>query len=98
MLLMGLVIDTHISDIQRLMGLADFFLPVDLPFFVAGVVDGGGIAVDALLDVAAGAVGARAFFLFFFVLAAARGMASMGRRTAGGTMMTSILLPTVSAM
>jgi hypothetical protein len=30
------------------MGLVDFFLLIDLPFFVAGAVDSGGIEVDAL--------------------------------------------------
>ncbi len=72
-----LAVDTHIGNVRRSMGLADFFLPVDLPFFVAGAVDGGGIAVDASSDVAAGAAGAAAF-LFFFVLAAVGGTASMG--------------------
>ncbi len=85
-----LVIDTHISNAQRLMGLVDFFLPDDLPFFGVGAVDGGGIAVNALLDVATGAAGAAAFFLFF-VHAVVGGMASIGGR-AGATMMTSILL------
>ncbi len=75
-----------------MMGLADFFLPVNLPFFVAGAVDGSGIAVNALSDVDAGAAGAAAVFLFFFVLAAAGGTASMGGR-AGATMMTLISLP-----
>ncbi len=65
-------------------------MPVDLPFFVAGAVDGGGIAVDALSDVAAGAARAAAF-LFFFVLATAGGTASMGGGR--GHDETSILLP-----
>ena len=63
------------------MGLVEFFLPVVLPFFVAGVVDGIGVAVDASLVVAAAA-----FFLFFFILAAVGGAVFMGGR-AGGTMM-----------
>jgi hypothetical protein len=42
-----------------------------LPFFVVGVVDGVGIAVDASSDTAPGAAKAAVFFLFFFVLAAA---------------------------
>ena len=41
-----LVVDT--GDVRRLMGSADFFVPVVLPFFVVGAVDGIGIAVDAL--------------------------------------------------
>ena len=53
------------------MGLADFFLPVVLPFFVAGAVVNVGVAVDALPVAAAGAAAGVAFFLFFFVLAAA---------------------------
>jgi hypothetical protein len=63
-----------------MMGLAVFFLLVILPFFVVGAVDGIGIAVDVLLDAAAGTAGAAAFFLFFFVLAAAGGTACMGGR------------------
>jgi len=66
-----LVIDTHIGDVQRSMGSADFFLPVVLPFFVVGAVDVVGVAVDASLVVAAGAATGVAFFLFFFVLVAA---------------------------
>ena len=67
-----LVVDTHIGDIQRLMGLVDFlFLPVVLPFFVVGAVEGVDIAVNATLVAAAGAVTRVVFFLFFFVLAAA---------------------------
>ncbi len=88
---------THIVVVQRLTGLAAFFFPVILPFFVAGAVDNVGIAGGASLDVATGAAGAAAFFLFFFVLVVAGGMASMGERT-GGTMMTLVLLPEVSAM
>jgi hypothetical protein len=53
------------------MGSADFFLPVILPFFVVGAVDGVDVAVDALLVAAAGAATGVSFFLFFFVLAAA---------------------------
>ena len=53
------------------MGSADFFLPVILPFFVVGAVDGVDIVVDASLVAAAGAATGVAFFLFFFVLAAA---------------------------
>jgi hypothetical protein len=77
------------------MGLAAFFLPIVLLFFVAGAVDSVGVAVNASLDAAAGAAGAAAFFLFFFVLAVAEG--SMGGR-AGGTIMTSISLLPDSAM
>ncbi len=51
---------------------------VVLPFLVVGAVDGIGNAVDASLDAAAGAARAVASFLFFFVLVAAGGMASMG--------------------
>jgi hypothetical protein len=75
-------------------GLGGFLIAGCLPFFVAGAVDGVDVAVNALLDVAAAAAGAAAFFLFFFVLAGAEG--TMGVR-AGGTMMTSILLPADSA-
>ena len=46
-------------------------LPVVLPFFVAGAVVNVGVAVDVLPVVAAGAAAGVAFFLFFFVLAAA---------------------------
>ena len=65
------VVDTNIGDVRRSMGLADFFLPVVLPFFVAGAVVNVGVAVDALPVAAAGAAAGVAFFLFFFVLAAA---------------------------
>ncbi len=37
------------------MGSADFFLPLVLPFFVVGAVDGVDVAVDASLVAAAGA-------------------------------------------
>ncbi len=57
-------------------------MPVILPFFVAGALDGVGFADNASLDVATGAAGAAAFFLFFFILAAAGD--TMGGR-AGGT-------------
>ncbi len=50
------------------MGSAAFFLPVILPFFVAGAVEGVGVAIDALANAAAGAARAAAFFLFFFLL------------------------------
>ena len=53
------------------MGLVDFFLSVVLPFFVVGVVDCVGVAVDASLVAAAGAATGVVFFLFFFVLVAA---------------------------
>ena len=65
------VVDTHIGDVRRSMGSADFFLPVVLPFFVVGAVDGVDVAVDASLVAAAGAATRVSFFLFFFVLAAA---------------------------
>jgi hypothetical protein len=68
-------------------GLGGFLLVGCLPFFMAGAVDGIGIAVDVSLEAATGAAGAAAFFLFFFVLVVAEG--TMGGR-AGGTMMTSI--------
>ncbi len=48
------------------MGSVDFFLLVNLPFCVAGAVDGSVIVVDASSDVATGAAGEVAFFLFFF--------------------------------
>jgi hypothetical protein len=54
---------------------------------MAGVVDGVGIAVNALLDAAAGTAGVAAFFLFFFFLAAAEG--TIGGR-ARGMIMTLI--------
>ncbi len=72
---------------QRSMGLAAFFLPVVLPFFVVGAVDGVGVAVNALSDAATSSAQAGAFFYFFFVLAVVEG--TMGGR-AGGTMMTLI--------
>jgi hypothetical protein len=53
------------------MGSADFFLPVVLPFFVVAAVDGVDVAVDTLSVAAVGAATGVAFFLFFFVLAAA---------------------------
>jgi hypothetical protein len=53
------------------MGSVDFFLPVVLPFFVAGAVVDAGVSVDALSVAAAGAASGVAFFLFFFVLVAA---------------------------
>jgi len=53
------------------MDLADFFLPVILPFFVAGGVDGVSVAVNTSLVAAAGAATGMAFFHFFFILAAA---------------------------
>jgi hypothetical protein len=71
----------HCAKVDRLSG---FLLASCLPFFVVGAVDNVGIAVDALLDTAAGATRAGAFFLFFFDLAVAEG--TMGGR-AGGTMM-----------
>ncbi len=55
-----------------------FFLPVVLPFFVVGVVEGVGIAINASLDAAAGAAGAAAFFFSFFILAAAEGAGGQG--------------------
>ena len=53
------------------MGSADFFLPVVLPFFAVGAVEGVGVAVNASSVAAAGAATGVAFFLFFFVVAAA---------------------------
>jgi hypothetical protein len=76
-------------------GLGGFVIAVILPFFVAGAVDGVGVAVNALSDAALGTAGAAAFFLFFFVLAMADGI--MGGRV-GGTTMTLFLLPADSAM
>jgi hypothetical protein len=59
------VVDTHIGDVRRSMGSADFFfLPVVLPFFMVGAVDGVGVAVDASSVAAAGAATGVAFFLF----------------------------------
>ena len=70
---------------------------VVLPFIVAGAIDGVGIGVNVPLVATAGAATGVVFFLFFFVLMAVGGAAIMGGR-AKGTMMTSILLPAVSAM
>ncbi len=54
------------------MGSEDFlFLPVILPFFAVGAVEGIDDAVDAPLVTAAGATTGVVFFLLFFVLAAA---------------------------
>jgi hypothetical protein len=68
-------------------GFGGILLAGCLPFFVAGAIDGIGIAVNASLDVATGAARAVTFYLFFFVLAVAEG--TMGGR-AGDTMMTLI--------
>jgi hypothetical protein len=65
------VVDTHIGDVRRSICSADFILPVVLPFFVVGAVDGVGVAVDASLVAATGAATGVAFFIFFFVLVAA---------------------------
>jgi hypothetical protein len=54
------------------MGLSDLlFLPIVLPFFVVGAVEGIDVAVIASSVAAAGAATGVVFFLFFFVLAAA---------------------------
>ena len=80
------------------MGSADFFLLVVLPFIVAGAIDGVGIGVNVPLVATAGAATGVVFFLFFFVLMAVGGAAIMGGRAKGTMVMTSILLPAVSAM
>ncbi len=72
-------------------------MPVILPFFIAGAVDGIGVGFNALSDVAAGVAGAAAYFLYFFILAAVGGTASMGGM-GGSMMMTSIFLLADSAM
>ncbi len=72
------IISAHIGIVQRLTGLAAFFLKVVLPFFETGVIDGVGIAVNASLDVAVGAAGAAALFFVFFVLVAAEGTGGHG--------------------
>ncbi len=46
-------------------------MPVVLPFFEVGAVEGVDIAVNALSVMAAGAATGVVFFLFFFVLVAA---------------------------
>jgi hypothetical protein len=53
------------------MGLADFFLPVVMPFFAVRTVEGVGVAVDGSSVVATGAATGVAFFLFFFIVVAA---------------------------
>jgi hypothetical protein len=50
-----------------------------LPFFVAEAVDSVVIAVNWLLDAAAGAAGAAAFFLFFIILVVAEGTMGGGQ-------------------
>jgi hypothetical protein len=65
--------------VQSLAGLAAFYMLVVLPFFVAGAVDSIGIAVNVLLDAAAGAAREAAFFLFLFDNAAAEGTMGGGQ-------------------